>query len=64
MAFYRASFDAVPDWREVRLGFHQFSASNPSLPGRAVSEDITSIAVVASGRDYEADISVSEISFY
>ena len=64
MAFYRASFDAVPDWQEIRLGFHAFSASIPALPARIVPEDIAAIAVVASGQDYEADISVSEIGFY
>ena len=64
MAFYRASFDAVPDWLEIRLGFDEFTASNAALPARIVSEDIAAIAVVAYGRDHEADISVSEIGFY
>jgi hypothetical protein len=64
MAFYRASFDAVPDWQEIRLGFHAFSASIPALPARIVPEDIAAMAVVAYGQDYEADISVIEIGFY
>ena len=64
MAFYRASFDAVPDWQEIRLGFHAFSASIPALPARIVPEDIAAMAVVAYGQDYEGDISVSEIGFY
>ena len=64
MAFYRASFDAAPDWREIRLGFCQFSASNPALPAQIAPEDVAAIAVVAYGRDHAADISVSEIGFY
>lgn len=60
-AFYRASFLAGHDWCEVVLGFDQFTPSNIALPARIGSVDVGSIAVVAYGRDHEADVSVSEI---
>ena len=64
MAFYRAHFDVVRDWQEIRLGIDQFAASNAALPTRIASEDIAAIAVVAYGRDHEANISIGEIGFY
>lgn len=63
-AFYRAHFDVVRDWREIRLSIDQFSASNAALPARIAFEDIAAIAVVAYGRDHEADISIRDIGFY
>ena len=63
-AFYRAGFDVTSGWRETRLPFALFTASNQRIPASVAGTDIASIAVVAFGKDHGVDISVSEIGFY
>ncbi len=59
---YRADFDAVDEWRELRLPFAQFE------PHRLVPAlDLTRLkrlGIVAIGRAMRADICVAEIGFY
>lgn len=62
--FHRAAFDAETAWREVRLPFAGFTASRAGLPPTPTALAISSVAVVAWGRDHEADVSVREIGFY
>ena len=60
--FYYATFIPNEDWEIVELSFSEFkhrfsdSALNPS--------DIRSFGIVAYGRDFISDVSVSEIFFY
>ncbi len=63
-AFYRAGFDVTSDWRQTRLPFALFTASNQRMAAAVAGADIASLAVVAFGKDYDADICVSEIGFY
>ena len=60
--FYSATFIANDNWEIVDLPFTKFKHrySNKSLDGN----DIRSFGVVAYGRDFFSDVSVSEISFY
>ena len=60
--FYSATFTANYNWEIVDLPFTKFKHrySNRSLDGN----DIRTFGIVAYGRDFFADVSVSEISFY
>ncbi len=59
--YYQARFSASSDWTEVRLGWDSFKPSNGILPTRISADDVTSIALVAYGRDHEADVRISEV---
>ena len=60
--FYSATFTANDNWEIVDLPFTKFKHrySNKSLDGN----DIRTFGIVAYGRDFYSDVSVSEISFY
>ena len=60
--FYSATFTASDNWEIVDLPFTKFKHrySNKSLDGN----DIRTFGIVAYGRDFFSDVSVSEISFY
>ena len=60
--FYSATFTANDNWEIVDLPFTKFKHrySNRSLDGN----DIRTFGIVAYGRDFVSDVSVSEISFY
>jgi Complex I intermediate-associated protein 30 (CIA30) len=62
--YYQAGFDVTRDWAEVRLPFSAFEASGALLRDTPRAERLTSIGVVAFGRDYEAMIEVREVGFY
>ncbi len=59
---YRAHFEALPEWREIRLPFSEFKPHRLEAP-----LDLTRlrrIGVVAIGRAFYADICLGEIAFY
>jgi hypothetical protein len=60
--FYSATFTANDNWEIVDLPFTKFKHrySNRSLNGN----DIRTFGIVAYGRNFYSDVSVSEISFY
>jgi hypothetical protein len=60
--FYSAMFTANNNWEIVDLPFAKFKHrySNKSLDGN----DIRTFGIVAYGRNFFSDVSVSEISFY
>ena len=60
--FFSATFTANDNWEIVDLPFTKFKHrySNRSLDGN----DIRTFGIVAYGRDFYSDVSVSEISFY
>ena len=60
--FYSATFTANDNWEIVDLPFNKFKHrySNKSLDGN----DIRTFGIVAYGRNFYSDVSVSEISFY
>ena len=59
---YRADFTSSAHWQSVEIPFESFSPYKISLP-LDISK-LKRIGVVAIGRDFDADISVSEIGFY
>ena len=60
--FYSATFIANNDWQLIDLPFTEFKHrfSNKSLDGN----DIRTFAIVAYGRDFFSDVSVSEVTLY
>jgi len=60
--FYSATFIASDNWEIIDLPFTKFKHrfSNKLLDGN----DIRTFGIVAYGRDFVSDVSVSEISFY
>ena len=63
-AFYRAGFDVTSEWCETRLPFALFSASNGGTPALLEGSNLASVGIVAYGRNYLAEICISEIGFY
>ena len=61
--FYQAGFEVTRSWTEVILPFEAFRASGALLRNVPRPEKLKSIAIVAYGRDHEAEIEVLEIGF-
>ena len=62
--YYQAGFDVTESWSEVRLPLDAFKASGALLRKVPDPASLTSLAVVAYGRDYDAHIDVREVGFY
>lgn len=62
--YYQSGFDVTADWREIRLPLDSFKPSGSLLRPVPRAGSLKSIAVVAFGRDHEAQIDVKEIGFY
>lgn len=60
--YFRAGFQSGPDWSAVTLPLADFAASG-QLMRPLHAAPITSIAVVAYGRDHDARIEIREIGF-
>ena len=61
---YRASFATSGEWAAIDLPLDEFARSHTVLPDGILPSDVTGIGIVAYGTDFEADISVAEISLY
>ena len=60
--YYQAAFSTNGQWREIKIPFTLFK---PYSLGRPLNtRTLKSIAIVAIGREFEADIFVDEIAFY
>ncbi len=62
--YYQAGFDVTDAWQEVRLPFDAFRSSGGLLRKVPAAGSLTSVAVVAYGRDHDAEIEVREMGFY
>jgi Complex I intermediate-associated protein 30 (CIA30) len=62
--YYQGGFETTEGWSEVRLPFNSFSASGALLRSVPAPGSLTSVAVVAYGRDHDARIDVREVGFY
>ena len=62
--YYQAGFDVTESWSEVRLPLDAFAASGGLLRSVPAPGSLTSVAVVAYGRDHDARIDVREVGFY
>ena len=59
--YYKAKFSVTENWSEVRLPMAAFTASGAFLRGVPRVSSLTSLAVVAYGRDHDALIDVQHI---
>jgi len=62
--YYQAGFDVLESWSEIRLPFDAFAGSGALLRSVPRPRSLTSVAVVAYGRDHDARIDVREVGFY
>lgn len=62
--YYQAGFPVTDAWTEVRLPFSGFKRSGPMLRAVPRANALTSIGIVAFGRDHQAQIDVAEVGFY
>ncbi len=62
--YYQAGFDVTVSWTEIRLPFEAFAASGAQLRRVPNPVSLTSVAVVAYGRNHDARIDVREVGFY
>lgn len=62
--YYQAGFEVTRDWAEVRLPFDAFAASGALMRTVPRPDSLTSVGIVAFGRDHEADIAVREVGFF
>ena len=61
--YYYHTFDTSPDWQQVNLPFSEFRRSKSGEMDLG-ADQMRDFAVVAYGRDFKSDVSVSNISFY
>ena len=61
--FYSATFQANSEWEMIDMPFDTFERKRYNAP-KLDPKDIRSIAIVAYGRDFISDVSVSNIIFY
>jgi hypothetical protein len=59
---YRANFTGSVQWQTVDIPFEAFSPHK--ISGQLNVGKLKRIAIVAIGRDFDADVSVAEIGFY
>ena len=62
--YYQVPFDVTGAWAEVRLPYAAFQPSGRMLPKHPDPRRLKSVAIVAYGRDHEAEIEVREAGFY
>lgn len=60
--YYQAPFEAGPDWTDVTLPFSAFQSSRDGLDVQIDPADVTSIALVAYGRDHEARVALDWVA--
>lgn len=62
--YYQAGFDVTRDGTEIRLPFDAFTTSGALLRDVPRAGSLTSIGIVAYGRDHDAEIDVLKVGFY
>ncbi|MFD2173510.1 CIA30 family protein [Rhodobacter lacus] len=62
--YYQARFESEGRWRRLRLPFAAFHPSGRMLRATPRPQDLISVALVAYGRDYSADVELRAIGFY
>jgi hypothetical protein len=62
--YYQVGFDVTRRWAEARLPFSAFRPASRLLRASLRPGSVTSVAVVAYGRDHNAEIDVREVGFF
>ena len=61
--YYQISFKALSNFKTFKLPINEFKRSSFLLSKNILPKNITSIGIVAFGRDHSADIYIKEINF-
>ena len=59
-----ATFDTSPDWKIVEIPFNRFKNLKDNKNSNINAKDIKTFGIVAYGRDFKSDLSVSSVEFY
>lgn len=62
--YYQAAFPTSESWTEVDIPLSAFSPSGRLLRNTPKAEAVTSVGLVAFGRDHQADVQLRSIAFY
>ena len=62
--YYQAPFKSDIAWKELKIPFKQFKKSSNFMKSAFDHNSIKTIAIVAYGKDYNADITVSKLELY
>ena len=62
--YYQAQFATSPDWTDIQLPFSAFKPSGSFHRKIPRADTITSVAIVAFGRDHTALVDVSKVEWY
>jgi len=62
--YYQAQFATSQDWTDVQLPFSAFKPSDSFLRKTPRADTVSSVAIVAFGRDHTALIEVSEVAWF
>lgn len=62
--YYQAEFTTTDKWTEIQIPLSDFEPSGRILRSTPAPNAITSVGIVAYGRDHEAQVDVSEVNFY
>lgn len=62
--YYQSGFETGADWTEIRLPLAAFEPSGWLLADRPAPGSLTSVGIVAFGRDHAAEVEVREVGFY
>lgn len=62
--YYQAQFETSAGWQEIRLPWSAFKPSGRLMRKTPSSSAITSVGIVAFGRDHNARVDVSEVDFF
>ncbi len=60
--YYQAPFETSADWQDISLPLDAFAPSGRGLSDVLMPEQITSVALVAYGRDHLADVALARIA--
>ena len=59
-----ATFDTSPNWETVDIPFNKFKKLKDNIDSNISAKDIKTFGIVAYGRDFKSDLSVSSVEFY
>ena len=62
--YYQQEFYAPNQWVEIKFPFSKFERSSRMLRKARNTDKVTTLGVVAYGKDYEAEIWIAEVEFY
>ena len=62
--YYQGKIKASENWEEININLSDFNRSGRLLPKRIDPTKVTSIALVAFGREHEVKLDVDQINFY